>query len=701
MAIGKVIQGVAGFMGMAGRGVAANEAGGLAAGLLGGAHRAAGYAGNSAVKNLFPSIDQLLRLYHQDILREDGLRYFAGLYGADLSWDVRQTWGQDIWRLMVQGAEPEFSTEEALHLFRTGVIDRQRFIKALTRNGFHNAGKQFAIEHSTNLMSPEQAIALYNQGDMPWTEVEKRFLANGIIRPSEMELIYKISNYTPPVESVRQYLKGNFTRQDMRDGFVRNGIVRSGDQEAHEIAAQSDPSPTDLVRFALREVWDRNVVARFGYDEEFDSIPEFKWWMKVGGYGDSPQPVNSNQNPYTAPILAEQRDADGNLIQPAIQLDSWARAYWRAHWDLPSPTQGYQFLHRLRPNRMARYRELIPGVQSFDISDLRLLLKTADYPKPFRDRLAAISYHTITRVDLRRLYDQGIINEDEVYEQNLDAGYNPTDARYLTNWIIRDKRNRKLKKQREREGNRTKRLFKMGVISEHTAIERLALLGMTGNEAAAEIESIKVDTEEEGINAALKALHRQFLRWDIDREEADYRLRRIGILDSARIPMLDRWEQERESTGRRATAAQIARWVVRGLMPMQVAYKRLVAMGYERGDAARIARQAGLDEEIQVARANKAIAQTEKEQIRAAEQEIAAMMKIVKKLQKSIVAGATPGRIKRWLKAGLINISEAKFRLGQLEWSEATIANFLQDEAGLTPQQIAEPDSPLSQVNIP
>ena len=81
--------------------------------------------------------------------------------------------------------------------------------------------------------------------------------------------------------------------------------------------------------------------------------------------------------------------------------------YWRAHWELPSPTTGFEMLHRLHPDVLEvigeKYKEmgLNPDDLKTDLDTLKELLKISDYPKYWRDRLAAISYSPLTRVDLR------------------------------------------------------------------------------------------------------------------------------------------------------------------------------------------------------------------------------------------------------------------------------------------------------------
>jgi len=144
------------------------------------------------------------------------------------------------------------------------------------------------------------------------------------------------------------------------------------------------PGPTDLVRMAVREVFTPQLRRELTLDAEFPA-PFADWAAKLG--------------------ISEE----------------WAGNYWAAHWDLPSPSQGYEMLHR----------GLITDQQLAD------LLKALDYAPVWRDRLQAISYNPITRVDLRRLFKMGIITEAQVKDGYKALGYNDERAGWLTEFTKR------------------------------------------------------------------------------------------------------------------------------------------------------------------------------------------------------------------------------------------------------------------------
>ncbi len=142
------------------------------------------------------------------------------------------------------------------------------------------------------------------------------------------------------------------------------------------------PGPSDLIRFAFREVWD----------------PTRRAELLQEGY-----PV---------------RFAEEMLFQGYNQ--EWANDYWAAHWELPSIGQLNEMLHR---------RVITPEIWD-------RFVKYNDFDPVIRPWLKAISYSPYTRVDVRRLKDLELVSDQEVYENFQDLGYDDVHARRMTIWTL-------------------------------------------------------------------------------------------------------------------------------------------------------------------------------------------------------------------------------------------------------------------------
>lgn len=169
--------------------------------------------------------------------------------------------------------------------------------------------------------------------------------------------------------------------------------VRAIQARNNMASPNATPSPSDLVRFELREVFraeDRHAALTPAPSDTFIEL------MRRHG------------------------------------LDRYhAESYWAAHWDLPGLEKGFEMLHRLRPGR-------VEGPLTFTASDMRDLLKKQDVLPIYHDRLMAVSYAPLTRVDVRRMYKLGVLSKSQVSEAYKDLGYNDANAGFLADFTERD-----------------------------------------------------------------------------------------------------------------------------------------------------------------------------------------------------------------------------------------------------------------------
>jgi hypothetical protein len=150
------------------------------------------------------------------------------------------------------------------------------------------------------------------------------------------------------------------------------------------VAAKPMPGPGDLIRFGVREAYNDSVAQQFGYDQD---LP--------GGF--------------TADMAKLGYDP------------KWSTYFWRAHWELPSVTQAAEMVHR--------------GIISE--GEFEQLLHLADYAPAWRPKMTQTIYNPYTRVDVRRMYGQGILTREQVKQAYMDGGYNDEHAENLTEWTIK------------------------------------------------------------------------------------------------------------------------------------------------------------------------------------------------------------------------------------------------------------------------
>lgn len=143
------------------------------------------------------------------------------------------------------------------------------------------------------------------------------------------------------------------------------------------------PPVQDLISMAVREVFTPAIAEKYGQNEDFPDI--FATYARLQGVD-----------------------------------QEWARRYWAAHWSLPGIGQIFEMFQRGVINR----------------GELDTALRAVDVMPYWRDKLTAIAYRPLARVDLRRLQALGLIDRDELQKRYQDIGYSPSDARLLATFTV-------------------------------------------------------------------------------------------------------------------------------------------------------------------------------------------------------------------------------------------------------------------------
>lgn len=193
------------------------------------------------------------------------------------------------------------------------------------------------------------------------------------------------------------------------------------------------PPVQDVIRFAVRDVYDDNLARLSNIFEGWDN-PDYL------------------------------RDASLAGLKP-----EHAKLYWGAHWILPSATQGFEMFQR----------------EQINLNELQALLRAADYAPAWREKLISIAYLLPTKVDVRRAYEDDIIDDDKLREYIRHAGTDPAWYEAIFNWY----KSRKIKLQAKKDGVKSLSIsliikaYTNGAIQQSEAVEKIAKLGYTLEDA--------------------------------------------------------------------------------------------------------------------------------------------------------------------------------------------------------------------------
>jgi hypothetical protein len=128
--------------------------------------------------------------------------------------------------------------------------------------------------------------------------------------------------------------------------------------EALKFVMQFYPTPENLVLWEAKEVFEPDMIAKFGLADEFEKL-------------------------------------DLSLFTGAGITEEQARNFWIAHWNYPSMGQVFDMYHR---------RE----VEWDDVSEY---MRLAEFPPYWREKLEAISWDLPNRIELRMMARYGLVDK--------------------------------------------------------------------------------------------------------------------------------------------------------------------------------------------------------------------------------------------------------------------------------------------------
>lgn len=292
----------------------------------------------------------------------------------DVPADDFQLWEWLSWQKM--------TTVQAQSLFKRGTLAEPDFMAEIGRIGWH-AVDRAAIKDLSYVLP--NSMLLVQAGLVTGSSNEQILadISRGDIHPDYAQKYLDAVLTKPASQDIVAYA----LRRDPLLGSLPGELQRIGIHPAwtdvYKELAYQIPPVADIITMAVREAFTPSIAARFGQYEDFP--PDLEKYAGQKGLS-----------------------------------SEWAQRYWAAHWSLPSPQQGFEMLHR--------------GVIS--VEDLNTLLRASDVMPFWRDKLTAIAYRPLTRVDVRRMYREGVLDEREVFEAYQDHGYSDENAEKMTEFTV-------------------------------------------------------------------------------------------------------------------------------------------------------------------------------------------------------------------------------------------------------------------------
>lgn len=336
---------------------------------------------------------------------------------------------------------------------------------------------------------------------------------------------------------VRLWRRGHLSETDL-DTDLRSIHFTDGDITKIKQVTEFFPQPQDLVRFAVREVYNETIRSKFGMDEDI-----------------------------SGKFLEEASKAG---LQP-----EQAKNFWASHWDLPSVQQVFEMYHR----------------DVIEKPEMDMALKALDIMPFWRTALTKIAYRPLTRVDIRRMHDLGLLDRDGVKERYQHIGFSPDDAELMTQFTMRFNADDTTGISR---GSIVK-AFKDGLLSSAELTQMLTDIGYSEDVVSFWVTIAEFESAQESIDDNKAKLFERYRVGAITQEDLRRGLGFRGVPATYVDTQLAKAELEDAKKIKMPTKADLTDWLIKGIINDEYYHQRMGEIGYVQEDIIRYLTELALD----------------------------------------------------------------------------------------------------------
>jgi hypothetical protein len=509
-----------------------------------------------------------------DVANEATLR--ASFIGEGAAWAMGHGMIMPLWEALDPKAVPdkEAASRMAIKIGMARWAERQTGVPM----DYIAQTEQYLLQYTAPQYIPDQSglDLAYLRDEISGDQWACLTRANGNVVGCA-EWVLNAKQTRPDVHQVVQlYLRGDIkTREGLHERLRELGVLDKLYEDNLIKLAEWVPGPPDIVTFMVRDVEDPRAVREGDLDKDFEE--------KFYGPGGA-----ANPGP-----LAKWARAHG-LTEEVF------RRYWRAHWRLPSPTQLYEMLHRLRPDRPERkawerafnnatveeQAELLKVEPPIVTEEMcRRALELNDIAPAWIDRLMAVSYNPMTRTDALNAFHANVMTAEELRERLRDTGLDlPTATRTVElQEAIRARRNANISgvwtvREIARE-------YGDGVLTSMAADQLLAPLIPDPGQRQRLLAGVDQRSEARARRERLRTYQRTFFVGIDQPADALAKLQGMGIAPQRAQDMVDEWDWRRRGRLREVSARMVSDGLANGIITPDQAYTRLANLGYIAVDA--------------------------------------------------------------------------------------------------------------------
>lgn len=436
----------------------------------------------------------LIRWMFRQLLEDGGVAEELGKRGYT---------AEDIAK-MQEFARPLTSPDDLQDMMFRRIIGEGALPDRLRQHGYSNAQVGEFADYMWHLLPINDIIELWKREGWDDGTAIERLRHHGFNAEEAQEILKIARPLTGPGDLTQLWWRSQPNGFPYGDRLKEHGYTDEQVAEFEELA-QRIPPPPDLISMAVREAWDEEMIAEYSY---MDRFPEpFKEWMLKQGYS-----------------------------------QEWAERYWVAHWRLPSIQQAFEMLHR----------------GEIEETDIKRLLSAADIAPHWHTPIINTAYRPLTRVDVRRMYGLGVLDETEVKEAYEHLGYNDLNAERMKEFTIR------YASSGERDLTKTDVLqaFRSGVIGQDEARSALEAIGYAPIAVAWMLSYEEWKQEQEILDDEVALLKDQYIEGQIDRAAVFAALGKWNLPARQVQLYLQRWDVTKERKITLPTVSQLEKFLL-------------------------------------------------------------------------------------------------------------------------------------------
>jgi hypothetical protein len=200
----------------------------------------------------------------------------------------------------------------------------------------------------------------------------------------------------------------------------------------------------------------------------------------------------------------------------------WANKMWQAHWNHPSLQQVLDMFHR----------DIVDWNQVYEYMTI------VELPPFWREKIKAVAYNVITRVDARRMYGTGTMDEKQLFDAYRHMGYSPDDSLKLVDFTIKYESGA----DRDVAKEDILRAYAYKDIDRPQALAWLQQIGYNAEVSDFYLTQKDLSTDRDKATKALELLKDKYTQHLIEKAEAQAGMNLLGLAPAAMAEQLDRWE---------------------------------------------------------------------------------------------------------------------------------------------------------------